>query len=126
MSLKSDYEKIVTKYVDDFCSKQSVNFVEWIDDMGGLCVVGEYVLQFLDIKTDLDLVVPKGEIFKWYEKQLEANQMALPTMRYDMYIRLNRENKATDERSLSFKGVTPSKGNNSSDAKNPDHENIIK
>lgn len=78
LKLKAGFEKAVESYMLAFCHKQDRTFDGWVgDNAGGMADIdGYYVLNFDDIRFDIDNQVPSGLIFKWYEEILaEGKEM---------------------------------------------------
>lgn len=72
----------------------------WVaDDIGGVCLVGDYYLDFSDIKCDVDKDAPKGEIFEWYEYDMLMRDCGLNTINYRSWLkgapRYSREERVT-------------------------------
>ena len=85
IKLKEKLDKIIDEYTDLFCKKQDVYADGWIGDLkGGINCFSDAYLSFDDIRTDIDLDVPKGMILDWYWDNLE-NQGN--NINYQSYIR---------------------------------------
>lgn len=67
--LKAEYRVVVNEYIKLFCKKQDIEFdlLYAIGDRVGELYDydGDYVFDFRDIKTDIDMVARKDEIFDW-------------------------------------------------------------
>ena len=87
MELKERYDQIISEYVRLFEEKQEVYTEGWIgDEVGGLLVVVrviDYMIDFLDIKYDIDNNIEKGLIFEWMENMLQGNRI-----NYRTYVKL--------------------------------------
>jgi len=71
--LKQRLDNCIDLYTDLFCQKQDCYAEGWIGQMkGGINCFSDAFLSFEDIRTDLELNVPKGEIFKWYWDNVES------------------------------------------------------
>jgi hypothetical protein len=84
LKLKAGFEKAVEGYILAFCEKQDRTFDGWIGDLIGELadIGGYYVLNFDDIRFDVDNQVPAGLIFKWYEEILAEGK----DMNYRHYV----------------------------------------
>ena len=82
--LKDKLDKLIDQYTDLFCKKQDVDADGWIGDLkGGINCFSDAFLSFDDIRTDIDLEVPKGMIFNWYWDSVESGL----NINYQSYIR---------------------------------------
>lgn len=65
--LKSEYEEIVSKYIELFCEKQDTEFEGWVGDIvGGIACFGDVMFfSFSDIVYDINSCQEKGLIINW-------------------------------------------------------------
>ena len=65
--LKSEYEYIVSKYIEIFCEKQDTEFEGWVGDtVGGIACFGDVMFfSFGDIVLDINSSQEKGLIINW-------------------------------------------------------------
>jgi hypothetical protein len=67
--LRDEYVKICNLYVQEFCEKQELEFMYWInDDVGGIFEASDYFFSFADIVYDINSNQPKGLILKWSDE----------------------------------------------------------
>ena len=65
---KDRYEKLCMEYVLRFCEKHALNFEGWVADrVGEPAEIGDMLLDFSDIRFDLDSERKVGEIEKWWD-----------------------------------------------------------
>ncbi len=70
--LEKDYNKAVTRYVDEFSKKNDVDFDCWIaDNVGEIACIGDYYIDFINIKTDIDCFTKPGSLFEYLDKELD-------------------------------------------------------
>ena len=73
--LKIQLDSIIDEYTNLFCVKQECFSDGWIGPIkGGINCFSDCFISFDDIRTDLELNVPKGEIFNWYYENLETEK----------------------------------------------------
>ena len=89
--MKKEYEKIVSKYVEAFEKKHSMEFDFWVADLVGTvsCFQNEYYISFEDIRLDLDNDINKDMFFEWYDLSLELAMANKPVINYYNYLKLN-------------------------------------
>jgi len=67
-------DESIQDYIDLFCAKHDIEFDYWVADLTGTVgVFGDYYFGFEDIRLDLEKEQPEGEIFKWYEENLNLS-----------------------------------------------------
>lgn len=83
MTLKRELEIVINKYTEAFCKKQECYADGWIanDNLGINCFADCY-LSINDIVLDIDSKAPKGEIFKWYWDNIDAEKF----INYNSYL----------------------------------------
>lgn len=91
-TLLNRYNDVVNEYLKVFCQKQEMDYQDakksWVaDNVGGVCLVGDYYLDFSDIKCDVDKDAPKGEIFEWYEYDVLMRECGLNTINYRSWLK---------------------------------------
>ena len=70
--LKQQYEHACNEYVRQFCSKQELEFDGWVgNDVGGVCMCGDYFFNIHDIVWDMNSNQQKGLILKWSDECVE-------------------------------------------------------
>jgi len=76
--LKTDWENLTIEYVKIFCKKHEMYYEEdsWIGNkIGEIICIGDYYIDFSDIKYDIDNNVPEEKFDLWYWKSLEVYQI---------------------------------------------------
>lgn len=76
--LKNDWEKLTIEYVKFFCEKHEMYYEEdsWVGNkIGEIICIGDYYIDFSDIKYDIDNNVPEEKFDLWYWKSLEVYQI---------------------------------------------------
>lgn len=89
--LKDDFEKAVNAYLMAFCEKQGFGYEDakesWVaGDVGSVVRCGDCYLSFDDIRTDIDMDAPAGEIINWYNYYEEMAILNLPLMNYNGWL----------------------------------------
>lgn len=94
MTLKEDYAKIVTRYVEAFLDKQDfkdefgiIDYTFVGDDVGGVVWVSDYFLNFNDIRIDIDQEAAIGEIFKWDDYVIDCHNLRRPAVNYTSWLK---------------------------------------
>ena len=91
-TLKQNYETACNAYLKTFCKKHGYNYdiaaVSWIaNDIGGVCMLGDFCIPFGDMKTDLDNDAPKDEYWSYYDYSLEAHELGFICPNYANWLR---------------------------------------
>lgn len=76
--LKTDWENLTIEYVKIFCKKHEMYYEEdsWIGNkIGEIICIGDYYIDFSDIKYDIDNNIPEEKFDSWYWKSLEVYQI---------------------------------------------------
>lgn len=77
-----------------FCAKQECYADGWIGSYkGGINSFADAYLSFEDIRLDLELDAPKGEIFKWYWKNVESDKRIVNYKSYLKGLRVEKLKK---------------------------------
>lgn len=79
MILQQQFSTVCQAYVETFFRKHGLMEdsgeyfdYDWVaDETGGILTVGDYFINFDDIRRDVDESVAKGWFFKWYNYNLE-------------------------------------------------------
>lgn len=90
--LKKEFEEIADKYLKAFCGKQGFDYDDakdlWVaGDVGDVVLCGDFYFSFDDIRTDIDMDAPVGEIIKWYDYYMEVANLSLPLMNYRSWLK---------------------------------------
>ncbi|MEN9655095.1 MAG: hypothetical protein RL311_3 [Bacteroidota bacterium] len=88
--IKERLDNCIDLYTDLFCHKQEVYEDGWIGNIKGEinCFADAY-LSFSDIRIDLEMNVPKGEIFKWYWDNVENEGKQINYYSYVLGLRIS-------------------------------------
>ena len=91
-TLKQNYETACNAYLKTFCKKHGYNYdiaaVSWIaNDIGGVCMLGDFFIPFGDMKTDLDNDAPKDEYWSYYDYSLQAHELGFNCPNYANWLR---------------------------------------
>jgi hypothetical protein len=76
--LKTDWENLTIEYVKIFCEKHEMYYEEdsWVGNkIGEIICIGDYYIDFSDIKYDIDNNIPEEKFDSWYWKSLEVYQI---------------------------------------------------
>ena len=88
--IKERLDNCIDLYTDLFCKKQCCDEMGWIGNTkGGINCFADAYLSFEDIRIDLEMNVPKGEIFKWYWDNIENNKKAINYYSYVLGLRIS-------------------------------------
>lgn len=89
--LKQRLDNCIDLYTDLFCQKQECDADGWIgNNKGGLNCFADCFLSFEDIRIDLEMNVPKGEIWKWYWDNIENHEKAINYYSYVLGLRIDQ------------------------------------
>ena len=86
-SKKKVLDTVIQEYVNVFCKKHDIQFDYWVADLSGtICQMGDFFINFEDIRLDLETDQPKNQIFEWYEVTLDLALKNKPTCNYYSWI----------------------------------------
>ena len=89
--LKERLDNCIDLYTDLFCKKQETYADGWIGNIkGGINCFSDCYLSFEDIRIDLEMNVPKREIWKWYWDNIENNENAINYYSYVLGLRIDQ------------------------------------
>ena len=80
--LKKNYEKACNEILKAFCSTYELQYEEnaWVaGDVGTIAEVGDYYIDFQDMKYMLDNDIAFEEWLRWYDYCLDAHDLGLDT-----------------------------------------------
>lgn len=84
--LKETYKTICNKYALQFAAKHDFSFDGWVaDDVGEVASMGDYCVDFRDIKYDIDNDVDTDEYVKYYDYCLEVYMLNLTAPNYESW-----------------------------------------
>ena len=70
-TIKQNYEEAVNDYTALFMAKHDLRECDWIrDNVGTTCSIGDYFIDFNDIRFDIDNHCEKNLFFEWYDETL--------------------------------------------------------
>ena len=88
--LKRDYDKAIEAYITHFCIKQDLDFEYWAgDEVGTVAFFGDVILDFQQIKYDIDECVEAGKIIIYFWYSLETSEKAENVMNYKNWLKFN-------------------------------------
>ena len=72
-SLSERFESVCDEYMEAFCLKHDLSmYYDWVGkEVGGVVVIGDYFINFDDIRLDIDKNVPEPCFFNWYHVALD-------------------------------------------------------
>lgn len=88
--LKQNYDKSCTAYLTAFCIKHDFNLCDcsWVgDDVGTVCSIGDYFVDMVTIRVDIDRDAPIDEWIKWYDYSLRLGMLDAVSPNYDSWLR---------------------------------------
>lgn len=89
--LRENYNNVCNDYLKAFCEKHGFDYEDakesWAAGyVGGVCNLGEWFVNFDDIRTDLDMHAPKDEYFKYYDYDMESHDLGFKRINYDSWL----------------------------------------
>lgn len=85
-NLKETYEITCNTYVHNFTVKHEYSFDGWVADrVGEVAVMGDYYVDFRDIKYDIDNDIDADEYVKYYDYCLEVDMLNLTAPNYESW-----------------------------------------
>lgn len=84
MDLKETYKTICNKYAQKFAEKHEYSFDDWVD-VGEVAMMGDFYVDFRDIKYDIDNNVDVDEYVKYYDYCLEVGMLNLSIPNYESW-----------------------------------------
>ena len=87
--IKERLDNCIDLYTDLFCQKQECYADGWIGNIKvGINCFADAFLSFEDIRIDLEMDMPKGEIFNWYWDNVENDKKAINYYSYALGLRI--------------------------------------
>lgn len=84
--LQKCFNEICNKYALQFATKHEYPFDGWVADKAGeVATMGDYSVDFSEIKYDIDNNVDVNEYDKYYEYCLEVGMLNLTTPNYESW-----------------------------------------
>ena len=80
MKAKDLYELGCDAYLQHFCNKHGYYYERdcWVgNDVGGVACIGDYFVDMVTIRTDIDQEAPEEEFIKWYDYCISAKEFGL-------------------------------------------------
>ena len=81
IELQINYDKAVMAYITAFEKKQDCKFNFWADK-NNVADFNQKFLSITDIIFDIDNNCPNGQIFEWYDAELDAHYQNLSSINY--------------------------------------------
>lgn len=72
-NLSERFESVCDEYMEKFCLKHDLSmYYDWVGkNVGGVVTIGDYFINFDDIRLDIDTNAPEPCFFKWYDVALD-------------------------------------------------------
>ena len=84
MNIKQRYENCVMQYIEKFCKKHELEFEGWIGNyFGEIAYLSDMVVDFYDIRLDIDNNIDKKTFKEYYYYNLENGK----TINYRSYLK---------------------------------------
>lgn len=84
--LKENYKAICNTYAHKFAEKHEYSFDGWVaDKVGEVAMMGDYYVDFRDIKYDIDNDIDADEYVKYYDYCLEVGMLNLTVPNYESW-----------------------------------------
>ena len=85
-SLEENYNLICNMYAHVFATKHAYSFDAWVaDKVGEVAMMGDYYVDFCDIKYDIDNDIDADEYVKYYDYCLEVGMLNLTVPNYESW-----------------------------------------
>lgn len=90
--LSDRYMQLANEYLAVFCEKHGFDFLDarscWVaNNVGDVCIIGDFCVSYDDIRTDIDCNAPKEEYVKYYSYSQEAAELGLKSPNYRNWLR---------------------------------------
>ena len=89
-TIKEKYDSAVDEYLKAFCYKHDLQYDNdcWVaNNIGGVAMIGDFFIDFNDIKTDIDYDAPKCEYFKYNDYTQEAFNLGISCPNYSNWLK---------------------------------------
>lgn len=84
--LQENYKIICNTYAHKFAEKHEYSFDGWVaDKVGEVAMMGDYYVDFRDIKYDIDNDIDADEYVKYYDYCLEVGMLNLTVPNYESW-----------------------------------------
>lgn len=84
--LQKHYNEVCNKYAEQFATKHEYSFDGWVaDKVGEVATMGDYSVDFREIKYDIDNNVDADEYIKYYDYCLEVGILNLAAPNYESW-----------------------------------------
>lgn len=85
-SLEENYNLICNMYAHAFATKHAYSFDAWIaDKVGEVAMMGDYYVDFRDIKYDIDNAIDEEEYVKYYDYCMDIAELSVTTPNYESW-----------------------------------------
>lgn len=73
-TLRLEFENLCEEYLRIFCTKHELDYEEdaWVGQVGEVAMLGDYFVNFHDMRYDIDNEVPEEAYFEWYDYDLRC------------------------------------------------------
>lgn len=111
--LKNNFINAVEEYCKAFCNKQGWEYdgYKWSGNIGGRIEINGMMVDFSDIRTDIDYDFIAGKYEEWYKYKLRLESLGLPVINYWVYAKgfpltyTEEQLKKLEKKKLAKKGV---------------------
>lgn len=84
--LQEHYNEVCNKYALQFATKHEYSFDGWVaDKVGEVATMGDYSVDFREIKYDIDNDIDADEYVKYYDYCLEVGMLNLTAPNYESW-----------------------------------------
>ena len=84
--LQKSFNEVCNTYAQKFAIKHEYSFDGWVaDNVGEVAMMGDYYVDFRDIKYDIDNDIDADEYVKYYDYCLEVGMLNLTVPNYESW-----------------------------------------
>ncbi len=77
----------IQEYIELFAKKHGLSLDYWVADrVGEVACLGDYYVNFTDVRIDLEKKIKKKFFFDWYDLTLDLNLKGKPVVNYYHYL----------------------------------------
>lgn len=86
------YNNACNAYLKAFCEKHGFSYENAVDfwvanDVGSICMLGDYFVSFDDMKTDIDMDADKNQYWSYYDYMMESQDLGFKCPNYANWLR---------------------------------------
>ena len=91
-TLAQRYTALANEYLAAFCVKHDFDYKYakegWVaNNIGDVCIIGDYCITYDEIRTDIDCAAPVDEFLKYYAYVQETSDLGLKSPNYRNWLR---------------------------------------